>query len=130
MICSPGTEVSPPYPPESLTVDQVRYALSQWFLSLRYGRHARRILLEDAAALTAYHRRQNTEAKLSHTRTMRQTLLESGIDVDRIRSCLESNFALYCHYRLSNEFSNSFQVHSCRVSYGSRPLRFRAGAKQ
>ncbi len=95
-IFFPGTEEPPPYPPESLTVDQVRYALSQWFLSFRYGRHARRILLEDAAARIAYHRRHNTEAKLSHTRTMRQTLLKSGIDVDRIRSCLESNFALYC----------------------------------
>ena len=95
-IFPPGAEEPLPYPPESLTVDQVRYALSQWFLSLRYGRHARRILLEDAAALIAYHRRHNTEAKLSHTRTMRKTLLKSGIDIDRIRSCLESNFALYC----------------------------------
>ena len=94
-IFPPAAE-APPQAPESLTVDQVRYALSQWFLSLRYGRHARRILLEDAAALIAYHRRHNTEAKLGHTRTMRKTLLRSGIDVDRIRSCLESNFALYC----------------------------------
>ncbi len=95
-IFPPGAAEPPPQAPESLTVDQVRYALSQWFLSLRYGRHARRILLEDAAALIAYHRRHNTEAKLSHTRTTRKTLLESGIDLDRIRSCLESNFALYC----------------------------------
>ncbi len=95
-IFPPGTEESLPLAPESLTVNQVRYALSQWFLSLRYGRHARRILLEDAAALIAYHRRHNTEAKLSHTRTIRKTLLKSGIDLDRIRSCLESNFAMYC----------------------------------
>ncbi len=95
-IFPPGTEELPPYPPESLTVDQVRYALSQWFLSLRYGRHARSILLEDAAALIAYQRRHNTEAKLSHARKRKETLLKSGIDVDRIRSCLESNFALYC----------------------------------
>ena len=95
-IFPPGTEELPRYPPESLTVDQVRYALSQWFLGLRYGRRARRMLLEDAAAWIAYHRRHNTEAKLGHTRTMRKTLLQSGIDVDRIRSCLESNFALYC----------------------------------
>ncbi len=92
----PGIEKHPPYPPESLTVDQVRYALSQWLLGRRLGRHARRILLEDAAALIAYHRRRNTEAKLSHTKTTRETLSKSGIDVDRIRSCLESNFALYC----------------------------------
>ncbi len=96
MFFFPGTEEPPPYPPESLTVDQIRYALSQWFLSLRYGRRARRILLEDAAARIAYHRRHNTEAKLSHTRTKRKTLSKSGINVDRIRSCLESNFALYC----------------------------------
>ena len=70
--------------------------LSQWFLSLRYDRRARRLLLEDAAALIAYHRRHNNEAKLSHTRTMRKTLLKSGIDVDQVRSCLESHFALYC----------------------------------
>ena len=74
----------------------VTYALSQWFLARRYGRHARRMILEDAAVLIAYHRRHNTEAKLSHTQTMRKTLLQSGIDVDRIRSCLVSNFALYC----------------------------------
>ena len=95
-IFPPGNEEEPPQAPASLTVDQVRYALSQWFLSLRYGRHARRILLEDAAALITYHRRHNAEAKLSHTGTMRKTLLQSGIDLDRIRSCLESNFALYC----------------------------------
>ena len=66
------------------------------FLAHRYGRHARRILLEDATALIRYHRRHNTSAKLHHTREKRRTLLKSGIDVDRIRSCLDSNFALYC----------------------------------
>lgn len=38
----------------------------------------------------------DTSAKLSHTRKKRRKLLKSGIDVDRIRSCLNSNFALYC----------------------------------
>ncbi len=96
MIFPPAIEEPPRYPPESLTVDQIRCALSQWFLSFRYGRRVRRILLEAAAARIAYHRRHNTEPKLSHTRTMRKTLLKSGIDTDRILSCLESNFALYC----------------------------------
>ncbi len=95
-IFPPGPEGPPLYPPESLTVDQVRYAVSQWFQGLRYGRRARRMILEDAAAWIAYHRRHNTDAKLSHTRTMRKTLSTSGIDVDQIRTCLESNFALYC----------------------------------
>jgi len=53
-------------------------------------------VLEHAAAWIAYHRRHNTEAKLCHTRTTRKKLSKSGIDVDQIRSCLESNFALYC----------------------------------
>jgi len=55
MIFPPGTEEASPPPAESLTVEQVRSALSQWFAAPRYGRH--RILLEDAA-LIAYHRRQ------------------------------------------------------------------------
>jgi serine/threonine-protein kinase len=42
-----------------------------------------------------YHRRHNTDAKLSHTRTMLRALQKSGINIDRIRSCLGSNFALY-----------------------------------
>ena len=96
MVFSPQAGEGPPYPPASLTVDQVRYGLSQWLLSLRYGRRVRRLILEDAAARIAYHRRHNTEAKVCHTRTMRRKLGSSGIDIDRIRSCLESNFALYC----------------------------------
>ena len=96
LIFPPGTRQPPPYPPESLTADQVRYALSQWFLARRYGRHARRMILEDAAAWIAYHRRHNTEAKLGHTWTTIKVLSQHGIDLDRTRSCLESNFALYC----------------------------------
>ena len=94
-IFPPGTK-DPPYPPESLTADQIRYALSQWFLARRYGRHTHRMILEDAAAWIAYHRRHNTEAKLGHTRTTIKVLSRRGIDLDRTRSCLESNFALYC----------------------------------
>ncbi len=94
-IFPPSVHKSRPYPPESLTVDQVRYALSQWFLGLRYGRRTRGMLLQDAAAWIAYHRRHNTEAKLCHTRTTRKKLQNLRIEVDRIRSCLESNFALY-----------------------------------
>ena len=54
------------------------------------------MILEDAAALIAYHRRHNTEAKLSHTRTTIKELSQRGIDLERTRSCLDSNFALYC----------------------------------
>lgn len=86
----------PAYPPESLTVDQIRYGLSQWLLARRLGRHAGRIILHDAAAVIGYHRRHNTAAKISHTKTKRRELSKTGIDLDRIRSCLDSNFALYC----------------------------------
>ena len=96
LIFPPASRPSPPYPPESLTADQVRYALSQWFPARRYGRHARRMILEDAAALIAHHRRPNTEAKLSHTRTTIKERSRRGIDLERTRSCLDSNFALYC----------------------------------
>ena len=103
-IFPPGLHKSRPYPPESLTVDQVRYALSQWFLSLRYGRRTRRIILQDAAAWIADHRRHNTEAKLCHTRTMRKKLENLRIEVDRIRSCLASNLKLYCYQPSANSF--------------------------
>ena len=98
MIFSLGTEdeMRPALPPESLTVDQIRYALSQWFQAGRFGRSAKRIVLQDAAVLIRYHRHHNTLARTSHTKTRRKELLKLGINVDRIRSCLESNFALYC----------------------------------
>ena len=89
-------EMRPALPPESLTVDQIRYALSQWFQAGRFGRSAKRIVLQDAAVLIRYHRHRNTLARTSHARTRRKELLKLGINVDRIRSCLESNFALYC----------------------------------
>ena len=59
-------------------------------------RYAGRILLQDAAAVIAYPRQHNTAARASHTKTKRKELSEVGIDIGRIRSCLHSNFALYC----------------------------------
>ncbi len=87
---------APAYPPESLTVDQIRYGLSQWLLARRLGRRAGCIILHDAAAVIGYHRHHNAAAKASHTKTTRRELSKTGIDLDRIRSCLDSNFALYC----------------------------------
>jgi hypothetical protein len=94
----PGTpgHPAPAYPPESLTVDQIRYGLSQWLLARRLGRRAARIILHDAAVLIGYHRHHNAVARISHTKTTKRKLSKTGIDVDRIRSCLDSNFALYC----------------------------------
>ena len=89
-------DVPPEPPPESLTAEQVRYALSQWLQARRFGPVAARIVLQDAAVLICYHRHHNTCAKDCHTRTRKKELLKLGIDVDGIRSCLESNFALYC----------------------------------
>jgi len=65
-------------------------------LARRVGRRAGRIILQDAATVIAYHRKHNTAAKASHTRTTYKELSRRGIDVYRIRSCLDSNFALNC----------------------------------
>jgi len=89
-------DTQPAPPPESLTAEQIRYALSQWLQALRFGPTAARIVLEDAATVIRFHRHHNTCAKDCHTRTKRQNLLNLGIDVDEIRTCLGSNFALYC----------------------------------
>ncbi len=77
-------------------MDQIRYGFSQWLLAQRLGRYASRIILQDAAAVIAHHRQHNTAARVSHTRTKRKELSKIGIDINRIRSCLDSNFALYC----------------------------------
>ncbi len=79
-----------------MTADQIRYAFSQWILAQRLGRYAGRILLQDAAAVIAYPRKHNTAARVSHTKTRKKELSKMDIDVGRIRSCLHSNFALYC----------------------------------
>ena len=89
-------DTQPAPPPESLTAEQIRYALSQWLQALRFGPAAARIVLEDAATVIRFHRHHNTDAKDCHTRTKRRALLNLGIDVDEIRTCLGSNFALYC----------------------------------
>ena len=60
------------------------------------------IVLEDAATVIRFHRHHNTCAKDCHTRTKRQNLLNLGIDVDEIRTCLGSNFALYCYMSAYN----------------------------
>jgi hypothetical protein len=54
-----------------------------------------RLGFADAAALIAYHRRHHTEAKLSRARTTIRELSRRGIDLERARSCLDSDFALY-----------------------------------
>ena len=69
------------------------------FLDLKrssgYG-DAARIILRDAALVIGYRRHRNTVAKAGHTKTRRCELSPNGIDIDPIRSCLDSNFALYC----------------------------------
>jgi hypothetical protein len=89
-------DTHPVPPPESLTAEQIRYALSQWLQALRFGPSAARIVLEDAATVIRFHRHHNTCAKDCHTQTKRRELGKLGIDVDEIRTCLGSNFALYC----------------------------------
>ena len=77
-------------------MDQIRYGLSHWLLARRLGRRAGRIILYDAAVVIGYHRHHNAAAKVSHTKTTRRELSITGIDLGQIRSCLDSNFALYC----------------------------------
>lgn len=48
--------------------------------------------------VTRDHGHHNTAAKASHAKTTRRNLLRTGIDVDRIRSCLDSSLAMYCQY--------------------------------
>ena len=82
---APG-DPAPAYPLESLTVDQIRYGLSQRLLARRLGRRAGRIILHDAAVLIGYHRHHNAAVRISHTKntkgTFRQLHLFPALSAD------------------------------------------------
>ncbi len=84
----------PTYPVESLTLNQIRDALAAWCRAWPLGRVARKYLLEDAAWHISYTRNHNATAKVSHRKTTHQKLRKHGIEVEHIRTCMGSNFAL------------------------------------
>ncbi|MCH7884147.1 MAG: hypothetical protein IIC01_02765, partial [Planctomycetes bacterium] len=82
------------YPIESLTHNQIRDALAAWCRAWPLGRVGRKRLLEHAAWQISYTRNHNATAKAGHRKTTLKKPRKRGIDVDRIRTCIGSDFAL------------------------------------
>ena len=81
---------------DSLTLCQVRDALAAWLDALPLGKKAQGIILTHAAWTISYVRNHNAQAKASHQKTATRKLARLGIDVEKIRTCLGSNFAQQC----------------------------------
>ena len=84
----------PTYPVESLTHNQIRDALAAWCRAWPLGRVGRERLLDQAAWCISYTRSRNAAARISHRKTTVKKLRKRGIDVEKIRTCIGSDFAL------------------------------------
>lgn len=74
-----------------LTVEQVRSAMNTWLSAADLKPSARHERFEQELARQRYHQQRNEQAKKSHTKTRIAELAELGIDVDRIRSCIQED---------------------------------------
>ena len=79
-------------PVESLTLNRIRDSLTAWCRAWRLGWVARKRLVEDAAWQINYTRNHNAAAKTSHPKTKLRKLRKNGIDVEKTRTCIESDF--------------------------------------
>ncbi len=84
----------PTYPVDSLTHNQIRDALAAWCRAWPLGRVGRKRLLEDTAWQISYTRNHNAAAKASHRKTTLKKLRKRSIEVEQIRTCIGSDFAL------------------------------------
>ena len=89
----PGDD-RPTYPVESLTVNQIREAVSAWFEAAVLPRSARKKVLEKAAMRISYTRHHNTQAKFGHRKKTLRELHRKGLALSRMRTCIGSDFAL------------------------------------
>ena len=72
-----------------LTVEQVRRALNCWLQVDQSFKHPDEALQKELNT-QGYYQRRNAQAKTSHTKTRRTLYLKLGIDVDKIKSCIQS----------------------------------------
>ena len=72
-----------------LTVEQVRRALNCWLQVHQSFKHPDEAFQKELNT-QGYYQRRNAQAKTSHTKTRRTLYLKLGIDVDKIKSCIQS----------------------------------------
>jgi SRSO17 transposase len=73
---------------DRITIEQVRSAMNVWLDAAGLSAAARRERYEAERHRQEYYQRRNKQARKSHTKTRRQRLLDIGIDVDTIKSCI------------------------------------------
>lgn len=74
---------------DRLSVEQVRSAMNVWLDSADLPPKCRRARFEKEQVQQQYYQQRSKQARVSHTKTRRLRLSELGIDVDRIKSCLD-----------------------------------------
>jgi SRSO17 transposase len=73
---------------DRLSVEQVRSAINVWLDVAALPPKCQRQRFEKEQAKQQYYQRRNKQARVAHTKTRRSQLNALGIDVDRIKSCL------------------------------------------
>jgi SRSO17 transposase len=75
---------------DRLTVEQVRSAMNVWLSAVDLKPAARRKRYDCEWRKQCYYQYRNKQASRSHTQTRRKRFAALGIDVDKIKSCLDS----------------------------------------
>ena len=81
---SPGDQV------DRISVEQVRSAMNVWLAVADLPPSVRRKRFDEELQKQQYYQRRNWQARKSHTKTRIQRLAAVGIDVSRIKSCLDN----------------------------------------
>jgi SRSO17 transposase len=82
-------EYDDPTEPDRLTVEQVRSTVNTWLSAADLKPAARQARYEDELNKQSYYQRRSKQARTSHTKTRIKRLRAMGIDVDRIKSCID-----------------------------------------
>jgi SRSO17 transposase len=73
-----------------LTVEQVRRSINCWLQYHDLPREIRNEKFQQELAVQQYHQQRNAQAARSHTKTRTQMYLKIGIDVGKIKSCVQT----------------------------------------
>jgi hypothetical protein len=74
---------------DRITIEQIRSAMNAWLESADLPPRRRRQRFQKEQDQQQYYQRRSKQARTSHTKTRRRHLNALGIDVDRIKSCLD-----------------------------------------
>jgi hypothetical protein len=74
-----------------LTVEQVRFAASVWVAVQSFPASVQKQVYTQAAEIIQYHQRRNQQAREHHARRKRQRLRALGIEVEKLRCCIQDN---------------------------------------